>query len=39
VFALAGEAEILILGAMSLKDKRSVMRGLMDRLGSDTRCA
>jgi uncharacterized protein YlxP (DUF503 family) len=32
VFALAGEAEIRILGAMSLKDKRSVMRGLMDRL-------
>ncbi len=32
MFALAGEAEIRILGALSLKDKRSVMRGLMDRL-------
>lgn len=32
MFALAGEAEIRILGAMSLKDKRSVMRSLMDRL-------
>ncbi len=32
MFALAGEAEIRILGALSLKDKRSVMRSLMDRL-------
>ncbi|MBP7401458.1 MAG: DUF503 domain-containing protein [Clostridia bacterium] len=32
MFALAGEAEIRILGALSLKDKRSVIRSIMDRL-------